>query len=212
MQVSAEIRWFWRTTPPAGFEDWFNRAESHPYAAGGGKPRIDKYLHDSNSAELGIKHRGGKGGVEVKGLIATLKSVPTGRPFAGPIELWCKWTSQVLDLSDLSMVTTEKRRWSRKFDTGKSLPMELQLNEDENLCEDKLQLPERGCNVELTQVKLPLGAIWWTLGFEAFGTIETVGHDLCAVAATFAARQPPEFAEGQRASYPAWLMKHAKTG
>src|SRR3982751_1191157 len=37
--------------------------------AGGGRPREDVYLRDDRQAALGIKRRGGRPGVEVKGLV-----------------------------------------------------------------------------------------------------------------------------------------------
>ena len=64
--------------------------------------------------------------------------------------------------------------------------------------------------MELTQVSLLNGEVWWTLGFEAFGTIRTVENDLRAVATILVARRPPELGDGLLASYPAWLKEHAK--
>ena len=118
MQVSAEIRWFWRSAPPTGLEDWFCKAESHGCPAGGGKAREDAYLRDLSQPELGLKRRGGKKGVEVKGLVAVLWSGLVVAPFAGPIEIWSKWTSETLELN--SVIIVEKLRWLRKFDTSSS--------------------------------------------------------------------------------------------
>jgi hypothetical protein len=56
---------------------------AHPYAPGGGTPppRRDVYLYDPEQTELGIKARGLKPGLEVKGLVALLPDdVPDG-PF-----------------------------------------------------------------------------------------------------------------------------------
>ncbi|MFI5324398.1 MAG: hypothetical protein ACHQ6U_12935, partial [Thermodesulfobacteriota bacterium] len=81
---------------------------------------------------------------------------------------------------------------------------EIPLGSDESPSEGK-QWPARGCNVELTEVSLENGDIWWTFGFEAFGTISTVEKDLRAVADLLSSRRPPVMPEGLRASYPAWL-------
>lgn len=206
MQVSAEIRWFWLNAPPDGPEDWFCKAESHGCPAGGGKAREDAYLRDLGQPELGLKRRGGKKGVEVKGLVAVLWGGLVVAPFVGPIEIWSKWTSEPLELN--SVVAIEKVRWLRKFDTGASSPLEIPLNDEEKPI-DTRPLPNLGCNVELTRVKLPDGVVWWTLGFEAFGTISTVANDLQAVTTVLAARRPPTLGEGWRISYPAWLIEYA---
>jgi hypothetical protein len=70
MQLSAEIRWFWQGAIPGSVEKWFHGGlgSCHP---GGGKPRLDEYLYEQGQVELGLKKRGTKPGIEVKGLIAT---------------------------------------------------------------------------------------------------------------------------------------------
>jgi len=206
MQVSAEIRWFWRGAPPPGLEDWFRKADRHDCAAGGGSARVDEYLCDVNQGELGLKRRGGKKGVEVKGLVAVTWGGLAAAPFVGPIELWTKWSSEPLELNAHSTVATEKRRWLRKFDTAGPSPQEIPLTAEEAPI-DQRPLPTLGCNVELTQVTLPNRDIWWTFGFEAFGTLRTVENDLRAAATVLAARRPPGLGEGLLASYPTWLRE-----
>ena len=209
MQVSAEIRWFWRHTPPPGLEDWFCKADAHGCPAGGGRTRVDEYVRDIRQVELGLKRRDGHKGVEVKGLVAVTWGGGAGGPFAGPIELWTKWMSEPLELHSHSTVPIEKQRWLRKFDTTVRVPQERALDNEEKP-HDKRSLPALGCNVELTRVRLPNGDVWWTLGFEAFGTLRTVENDLQAVATVLAARQPPALGEGLQASYPAWLSEHVR--
>jgi len=115
-----------------------------------------------------------------------------------------------LELQSGSTTATKKVRWLRKFDTAAPLPQEIPLGEDEMPLDEQLPLPALGCNVELTQVKLSEGEIWWTFGFEAFGTIQTVENDLRAVVTTLAARQPPNMQMELRASYPAWLAQRIR--
>jgi hypothetical protein len=55
---------------------------------GGGLLRLDEYLSDPNQCELGIKRRGGKKGVEVKGLVTHAEQQLAAGPFVGPIEIW----------------------------------------------------------------------------------------------------------------------------
>jgi hypothetical protein len=65
MQIFAEIRWFWFERPTFGLKDWFCRADSHPYAAGGARLRLDENMCDRKQEELDVKLPGGKKGVEV---------------------------------------------------------------------------------------------------------------------------------------------------
>ena len=131
MQVSAEIRWFWKNILPPKLKEWFCNAKDNTCAAGGGKPRVDEYLYDRSQIELGLKRRGGKPGVEVKGLVTGKWGSLIASPFVGPIELWTKWTSEVLELNSGWTVPTEKIRWLRKFDTAKQLPEEIPLDSKE---------------------------------------------------------------------------------
>jgi hypothetical protein len=209
MQISAEARWFWANNPPKDLTDWFRNGSETYCSAGGGKKRTDVYLNDSSQVELGIKRRGQKPGVEVKGLMAITWGGLAVDPFVGSIELWVKWSSNLLELKTDWTVDVDKQRWLRKFDTTGRCPQEVRLNSDEDPLDDN-PLPALGCNVELTKVSVS-GAIWWTLGFEAFGTLATVENDLRAVATVLAARKPlPEFERGLMESYPTWLSKHAE--
>jgi hypothetical protein len=191
MQLSAEIRWFWPDSPPPQLDEWFCNSPKHVCSVGGGEPRVDEYLSDCSQVELGLKRRGGKTGVEVKGLVTAEFAFLNVPPFVGSIELWSKWTSEALDLK--ATIPVEKIRWLRKFDTTAPLPEEIPLDSRERPLGPHA-LPTLGCNVELTRIMLPKNEVWWTLGFESFGNIQTVDNSLRAVATTLAARQPPELA------------------
>ncbi|MBN1612996.1 MAG: hypothetical protein JW950_00885 [Deltaproteobacteria bacterium] len=208
MLISAEIRWFWHKRPAPGIDDWFLRSDVHPCAAGGGMTRVDRYLRNPCQGELGIKRRGGVPGIEVKGLVKVTWGGLTADPFSGPVELWAKWTVESLELEMDALIAVEKRRWLRKFDTTDPLPREVPMDE-EGMPPAGRPLPVAGCNVELTRVGLSNGDIWWTLGFEAFGTIMTAERDLRTTAKALADRRPPSLAGGLLASYPGWLDKHA---
>jgi hypothetical protein len=144
----------------------------------------------------------------VKGLVAVTWSGVAVEPFVGPIELWTKWTSEALALPATATITTEKQRWLRTFETRVPVPQEIPLDEAEQPL-DKRPLPTLGGHVELTRVRLAYGEMWWTLGFETFGTLRTVENDLHAVVTTLAARRPPRLGQGLRLSYPAWLSQYA---
>jgi acyl-CoA thioester hydrolase len=131
-------------------------------------------------------------------------------PFTGPIELWCKWTSDPLTLPLSSTVSIAKWRSLRKFDTESSSLREIPLGKDELPIDKGTRLPERGCNVEFTKLMFRDRGLWWTLGFEAFGALSTVQRDLQAVAKTLAESRPPWPEHTELASYPTWLSKHAR--
>lgn len=210
MHVSAETRWFWHDEPPRGFRDWFLGTGSYGTAVGGGSTRVDEYLIDPEQSELGLKVRGGTTGIEVKGLIAVIRDDLGVPPFAGPIELWAKWTSKVLQIASFPTICTEKQRWLRKFDTTMIPPVEIPLASDEQALRSHV-LPVRGCNVELVRVRLlPTGDTWWTYGFEAFGPLGTVENSLRAVAQVLVARHQPALGNPLVASYPGWLSGQAR--
>jgi hypothetical protein len=203
VKASAEIRWFWAALPPAGLEAWFRNADAHGCAAGGGVQRTDRYLKDGTQHELGVKLRGGGKGVEVKGLVVEEFGRIALGPFAGPLQLWGKWSSTALSVPSDATVATDKRRWQRAFDTGRGAK-EIPLARGARPF-GAHEFPQRGCNVELTSVTLPGGSVWWTLGFEAFGPLDSLERSVRATAKLLAARRPPPLAHGTRASYPAWL-------
>ncbi|MBB3458682.1 hypothetical protein FHT86_007008 [Rhizobium sp. BK313] len=203
MEVSAEVRWFWETDVPPELNDWFVNSSMHLFPPGGEELREDVYLHDPKQVELGVKARGEKPGLEVKGLVGRAGPLSEGA-FHGEIEIWTKWTSRILTLPAATIVTS-KARWLRKFDTGEGAPREIELNAK---CKPvREDLPVRGCNVELTTIKTDDGKVAWTFGFEAFGKLDEVCEQLRAVAASMSARQPPDFGHPSLKSYPAWLAE-----
>ena len=205
MEVSAETRWFWQGTGPAGLKEWFTGAPFHGCIAGGGGHRIDAYLADPQQAELGIKLRGNKAGVEVKGLVAKLSAGCTDSPFVGDVEIWTKWPSNALSLADVELIQVDKQRWLRKFECIGSDLREIALDLEE-LPIDGGARPDEGCNVEYTVISFGSNLSWITLGFEAFGKLETVAACLRRTTARLALRQCPTLVGGWSASYPRWLQ------
>ena len=203
MQVSAEIRWFWNSKPSI-VQNWFCGGN---FAPGGGETRDDVYLLDASQSELGVKKRGKKSGVEIKGLVGHAQVGDPGPwPAASQPEIWCKWSSSAIDISTFATITTVKVRWLRKFDTSSGAANEVKLGPDEMPTSGGL--PEQGCNVEFTQIAIAgRPENWWTLGFEAFGEIETVAYNLRT---TLKGMKPPgqaSFDSSELLSYPAWLSK-----
>ena len=165
MFVSAEVRWFWKDAAPAVVDEWFRRGAFPP---GGGTPRTDEYLLDAGQRELGVKTRGGAAGVEVKGLVERRGRSPA--PFAGRVQIWCKWTSAALTIGHLPRVPLHKTRWIRRYDTAGAALTEVELDAAERPRHAPGRRLERGCQLEL--VALQVGdrhEMWSSLGFETFG-------------------------------------------
>lgn len=199
MLFTAEIRLFWFHDKPEEFEDWFKNDPGHPFPAGGPEERNDVYLRDPSQIELGVKTRGEKPGVEVKGLVATLGGTVDFNSLEIPIELWSKWPSQKLGFDTQAGVTLHKTRWLRKFDTAAAQPVEIAL--------DSAYMLEKGSTVEWTIVQMPSGEACWTLAFEAFGGLQDVESSLRSVAQMMSDRNPPRALRATAMSYPA-LIAH----
>jgi hypothetical protein len=191
MQLSAEIRWF-SNRRPEELARWFCAPIPVSYAP---EVRQDRYFVDATQSEVGMKLRGAKSGVEIKGLVARVEQLKVA-PFMGRIEIWTKWKSQALVLDSSRLVTIAKTRWLRKFDTSENRPVE---SRDDSLAD--------GCGVELTKIDLAGGVEWWTFGFEAFGPLDRVGASLRRTAELLAGQGAPDLEMELTASYPEWL-KH----
>lgn len=212
MEVSAEVRWFWEDARWPRLQEWFCTEKLHGCAAGGGCPRTDAYLYDAKQGELGIKVRGSRKGVEVKGLVAIIGDGCRNSPFIGPIEIWAKWSSEALSLTDAPLVLVSKRRWLRKLDTTGVKLREIALDNRE-LPIDGSRLPDEGCNVEYTEISIKgFHSSWVSLGFEAFGPLNTVETGLQRTTDLLSLRHPPSLSHGRCLSYPAWLRSVCGNG
>ena len=198
MPVSAEARWFWRGSP-GEFEQWFRSGD---VAAGGGGARDDEYLVDPRQQELGIKKRAGKAGIEIKGLVDV--GVPLPAPFPGRLQIWSKWTSYATTIDHLPRIVVRKTRWVRKYDTGGDHVREIALDSAERPRDAAMPWPEFGCQMELTEVATGDDR-WWTFGFEAFGSLQTVESSLLRTVAHLRAIPAGSLAAARELSYPAWL-------
>lgn len=200
MVLSAEIRLFWFDAKPAALEAWFHDQSVHGRTAGRAEERTDIYLRDPDQTELGVKTRGEKPGVEVKGLVALHGETIELDGYQIPIEIWSKWPSQTLSLPSDAGIKLHKQRWTRKFDTSSSEPAQVSG--------PAVQLA-MGCNVEWTAVGLPSGKSCWTLGLEAFGSLADVVPSLRSVARVLSQRNPPPAPAARPLSYPALIRELA---
>ncbi len=220
MLISAEVRWFWKEEAPFELKEWFHDSMLHGCSPGGGPPaRYDIYLV-TESSELGIKVRGVKGRsiermglegpLEFKGMIGEHDQTGDPGPFSAPVQLWCKWTVPGIDLGQARKCRLKKTRWLRKFSTSGNAPLEVPLGRDE-MPLDRPHGPDalvRGCNVELTEVHLDDGRVWWTFCIEAYGDLGTVIEDVGSTTDLLSRRGPvPDLSTGSYLSYPMWLTQ-----
>jgi hypothetical protein len=110
-----------------------------------------------------------------------------------------------MTIDHLPRTVVRKTRWLRKYDTSGSTVRELELDADEQLLDSAAPLPERGCNLELVALTAGDDARWWTLGFEAFGPLDTVEQSLQRTIAHVAPIGREALAGGAELSYPDWL-------
>jgi hypothetical protein len=182
---------------------WF--AETPP-APGGGESRIDQHLLLTGESEISIKRREDNPDVEIKGLVARLTNERGS--FAPHVELWCKWRIQASALEITGRVIVRKVRWLRTYDSSGAAIVEipLQLNE---MPLSGAALPQHGCNVEITKVLLDGDPRqWWTLGFEAFGDLDSAPVNLQRTIEFLVSRSFPLPSSGDLLSYPSWLARH----
>jgi hypothetical protein len=202
MFVSAEIRWFYPDECPTNLHRWFGEMSPAP---GGGKLRIDEYLSQTNQSEVSIKKRGGKPGVEIKGLIAVCRSELV--PFAPYVELWCKWRLHASALEMTKRMIIQKTRWIRTYDTSGAAIVEIPLQADEKPLNGQ-PLPQQGCNVEISKIQIAEEPRqWWTLGFEAFGDLDSAPGNLLKTTQYLIAYSFPLPICGEFLNYPSWLAQ-----
>lgn len=207
MQITSEVRWFWLGLPPADFETWFCGPSPEHGGALRSDERTDVYFLDPEQVELGIKMRNMSKESEVKGLIQIAGSLVTFTPnLSGHVELWCKWKTGALQLSQQAGIPISKTRWLRQFSAEERPPREISLKEQP---QDRA-LPGTGCNVELTRIRDHEGVAWWSLGFEAFGELALVEYALKSTLDVMLERTPPHLPPGHKASYPKWLSETRK--
>ena len=202
MFVSAEIRWFYPDECPANLHRWVGEMSPAP---GGGKLRIDEYLSQTNQSEVSIKIRGGRPGVEIKGLVAVCRSELV--PFAPYVELWCKWRLQASALEMTKRMIIQKTRWIRTYDTSRAAIVEIPLQADEKPLNGQ-PLPQQGCNVEISKIQIAEDSRqWWTLGFEAFGDLDSAPGNLLKTAQLLITLSFPLPICGEFLNYPSWLAQ-----
>ena len=196
MVLTAELRLWWQHAPAEIellFDEWREGGGAFKF-----EERTDLYLLDNGQAQVGIKLRdqsGQAGGAEIKTLIARL-------PGPGPCEaeLWVKASSATLSLDGQqpTACVCKKRRMMRFPIRGG------RIEESPEAARDDLA---DACDVELTEVgRNGDPTHWWTLGFEASGTLGSVEQNLALTLDRVLPRIPRGvLTDGVCGSYPAWL-------
>lgn len=179
MELSAELRLWWKGERPAEVERWFEAASA--IAPGLPAERTDQYLDDPEKGELGFKLRGGAR-AEVKLRVAQRGAMG----WLGTVEIWAKASASALRF-DGPILEVRKRRRLRMFVASSGGVEELEVGEGERLRSGPA--PVQGCNVEFTAVEVS-GSRWWTLGLEAFGELDSVEDILKATVSALGG--PPE--------------------
>ena len=200
MFVSAEVRWFWKDAAPAAVDSGSAAAPARPVEERRGPTNISSR---HGQRELGVKQRGGTSGVEVKGLVELRGDLRPPSP--GEFRFWCKWTSEALTIDHLPRVSLHKTRLIRKDDITGTAVTEVELDAAERPRHDPARRLERGCQLELVALRVgDRHEAWSSLGFEAFGELDTLEDSLHRIVAQLARNAPP-LTLGTELSYPEWL-------
>lgn len=201
MQLTAELRWFYRGTLPEEILQWFQQNQLGEHLAPP-EEREDLYLYSPRCEYMGIKLRQGR--LEIKWRKTELGFVAFGDRVEGKAEKWGKWlcenptaeSFQPADVVGKSWVSVKKVRSQRQYQVfpGESItavPVTESINQ--------------GCTVELTQLGINSNA-WWSLAFEAFGEDDCLIDHLHAVAScVFKSYREPKLQARDSYAYPSWL-------
>jgi hypothetical protein len=207
---TAEVRWFHAGKIPGKLRSWFRKLAANADVKAGLQPlRTDHYLLERDTDALGVKFREGR--VEVKQRQGERRLSSFGPGWDGYVESWRKWGFPLIDArrrgkdfeSFDNWIAVQKKRRVITYSISPKGKL-IALSGDAGA--------ERGCSVELTQVRVKK-TLWWTLGFEAKGRRENLESTLEQVArAVLNGSAPPTFEPTDSLSYPGWLQvwnKHA---
>jgi len=192
---TAELRWFFRGSPPAAVAAWFDAA-----AAPAPQVRSDTYLVLPGTDALGVKLRGGTANLEFK-----LRPRPPERlwrPSAvdaeGQLERWQRWSLSRPTLGRLlPRLGLPKGGWRvvRKERRLVTLPYGGRN--------------DAGCRLELTALGVDGSSRWSTLGFESYGPEGDLVPALVSAAEHFFGALATDLGAGLGAEvscgYPGWL-------
>ena len=196
---SLEVRWIFPGQLTAAVARWFGRFPARV------ESREDTYLLDPPLPGLSVKVRGG-GALEVKVFHGSPGMLEVAGRARGQMESWQKWSFPFRPLSQHRAgpagwrPVRKRRRISRVASAG-----------GQTVALAAGQGDERGCEVELTEVRTG-GQDWWTLGFEATGPADLLRSQLQETATLVFAQALPSAAPpgpDESSSYAQWLRQAA---
>ncbi len=199
---SLEVRWIFPGQLETAVAGWFGRFPART------ESREDIYLLDPRLPGLSVKIRGGEA-LELKAYRGSPGILEAAGRARGRMESWQKWSFPCRPLRQGSTAPAgwrpvrKTRRISRfSLASGRALARAPGLD------------GERGCEVELTEVRTR-GQDWWTLGFEATGPAGLLRRQLEATAALVFAQALPGVVEpgtDDSRSFADWLCQQPATG
>jgi hypothetical protein len=187
MDRTAELRWFFRESPPEPVVAWFEERTDPPQA------RSDSYLVLPGTDALGVKTRGGTTRFELKLRPGPPSPLTLAEGVSGQLEEWQRWSFSRPGISRfLPRLGLPKQGW---LEVGKRRRLAT--------------IPYRGdagCRVELTALSVR-GQQWSTVGFESFGPEPDLVPALRAAAEQFfgSVALPGGFGAERSCGYPGWL-------
>ena len=191
---------FWRGCRPEPVHDLFFKSGPPP---GGGFFRGLTATRPSGASRRLASERGDQLGFDVSGL--PTRNSPELDPLAGYRNM-CKWSCTIPGFRLTDEVGLTKTRWLRKFDTSEHVRSDIPLTAG-GRPNKGYSFPVQGCNVELTEVQIVgHSEVWWTLGFEAFGDLDSVSTNLTLTLMPEKPVLERIVASGAFVSYPAWLL------
>lgn len=225
---SAEIRWFLPPTEDWGTVlDWFlDKGTAKANQTVNSSPdflrvfdnikkeqlRTDEYLVIPHCNTVGVKQRQGK--LEVKAQIGEIENYQD-ETVSGKIDYWSKWSFQPSETN--SSLLEKDLQLSGEWLKINKIRYLLKLSHSDNGVRAVTPdvWPEKGCQVELTQVWVEgSDEIWTSIGFEAFGdTFLNMGSILKdSILFFISKRYLPIFKLSleNSLSYPTWLLLQIK--
>lgn len=187
MDRTAELRWFFRRSPPEPVVDWFEKTADPP------EVRSDVYLVLPATDALGVKIRGGTTRFELKLRPRPPQPLTLPGGTGGDLEEWQRWSFSRPALSRfVPRLGLPKGRW-------------LEVRKERRLT----TVPFRGdasCRVELTALRAG-GSEWTTVGFESSGPQPDLVPALEAAAGTLLGSidLPGPLDADLSCGYPGWL-------
>ena len=189
MFSTTEVRWFYPGDFPPQIQTWFGVVADEIMDEAS---REDVYLLNTLGGRFGIKLRGGL--LEVKERTHTHGHHTFTPGVIGILESWVK-----LSFPLAAMPNSEG--WPSSW---------VAVKKTRQLSPIKRHNSNSNCFLELTNVEV-LNQHWWTLGLEAFGSIDrNHKHLMDSASQVFSSSKPPVLEEGASIGYPTWLDTVAK--